>query len=145
MSLELNWQLMLLVFVTFMLLILILNTWLYRPILELIQRRDALLGEDAKGIEEQKKEIAQLKLEAEEVLRHARAEAKKIKDLATLEAQGVFEEKLNRSKSEISNRFVNSQKELDERRAQIREELAKNASIFEEEVKAKFLSLGGCK
>lgn len=136
---------MLLVFVTFMLLILILNTWLYRPILELIQRRDALLGEDAKGIEEQKKEIAQLKLEAQEVLGHARAEAKKIKDLATLEAQGVFEEKLNRSKSEISNRFVNSQRELEESREQIREELAKNASIFEEEVKGKFLSLGGYK
>lgn len=145
MSLELNWQLMLLVFVTFMLLILILNTWLYRPILQLIQKREALLGEDAKGIEEQKKEIAQLKLEAEEVLRHARAEAKKIKDLATLEAQGIFEEKLNRSKAEIGNRFLSSQKELEERRAEIRAELEKNASIFEGEVKGKFLSLGGCK
>lgn len=136
---------MLLVFVTFMLLILILNTWLYRPILQLIQKREALLGEDAKGIEEQKKEIAQLKLEAEEVLRHARAEAKKIKDLATLEAQGIFEEKLNRSKAEIGNRFLSSQKELEERRAEIRAELEKNASIFEGEVKGKFLSLGGCK
>lgn len=136
---------MLLVFVTFMLLILILNTWLYRPILELIQKREALLGEDAKGIEEQKKEIAQLRFEAEEVLRHARAEAKKIKDLATLEAQGTFEEKLNRSKAEIGNRFLSSQKELEERRAEIRAELAKNASIFEEEVRGKFLSLGGCK
>lgn len=145
MSLELNWQLMLLVFVTFMLLILILNTWLYRPILQLIQKREALLGEDAKGIEEQKKEIAQLKLEAEEVLKHARAEAKKIKDLATLEAQGIFEEKLNRSKAEIGNRFLSSQKELEERRAEIRAELEKNASIFEGEVKGKFLSLGGCK
>lgn len=136
---------MLLVFVTFMLLILILNTWLYRPILQLIQKREALLGEDAKGIEEQKKEIAQLKLEAEEVLKHARAEAKKIKDLATLEAQGIFEEKLNRSKAEIGNRFLSSQKELEERRAEIRAELEKNASIFEGEVKGKFLSLGGCK
>lgn len=136
---------MLLVFVTFMLLILILNTWLYRPILQLIQKREALLDEDAKGIEEQKKEIAQLKLEAEEVLRHARAEAKKIKDLATLEAQGIFEEKLNRSKAEIGNRFLSSQKELEERRAEIRAELEKNASIFEGEVKGKFLSLGGCK
>lgn len=136
---------MLLVFVTFMLLILILNTWLYRPILQLIQKREALLGEDAKGIEEQKKEIAQLKLEAEEVLRHARAEAKKIKDLATLEAQGIFEEKLNRSKAEIGNRFLSSQKELEERRAEIRAELEKNTSIFEGEVKGKFLSLGGCK
>lgn len=136
---------MLLVFVTFMLLILILNTWLYRPILQLIQKREALLGEDAKGIEEQKKEIAQLKFEAEEVLRHARAEAKKIKDLATLEAQGIFEEKLNRSKAEIGNRFLSSQKELEERRAEIRAELEKNASIFEGEVKGKFLSLGGCK
>lgn len=136
---------MLLVFITFMLLILILNTWLYRPMLELIQKRDALLGEDAKGIEEQKKEIAQLKYEAEAVLRHAREEAKKIKDLATLEAQGVYEEKLNRSKAEIGNRFLNSQKELKERREAIREELQKNSHLFEEEVRNKFLSLGGCK
>lgn len=145
MSLELNSQLMLLVFVTFMLLILILNTWLYRPMLELIQKREALLGDDARGIEEQKKEIAQLKLEAEEVLRHARNEAKKIKDLATLEAQGVYEEKLNRSKTEIGNRFLNSQRELQERRAEIKQELQKNSAIFEEEVRSKFLSLGGCK
>lgn len=145
MSLELNWQLMLLVFVTFMLLILILNIWLYRPMLELIQKRDSLLGENAREVEEQKREIAQLKCEAEEILRHARIEAKKIKDLATLEAQGIFEEKLNRSKAEIGNRFLSSQKELEERRAEIRTELEKNASIFGEEVKGKFLSLGGSK
>lgn len=136
---------MLLVFVTFMLLILILNTWLYRPMLELVAKREALLGADAKGVEEQKKEIEKLKNETEEVLREARAEAKKIKDLATLEAQGIYEEKLNRSKAEISNRFLNSENELKERRAEIREELQKNASVFEEEVREKFLSLGGCK
>lgn len=145
MSLELNWQLMLLVFVTFMLLILILNTWLYRPILELIQKRDALLGEDAKGIEEQKNEVAQLRHEAEEVLRGAREEAKKIKELATLEAQGIYEEKLNRLKSEIGNRFLNSQKELEEKREMIKTQLQNNSHLFEEEVRNKFLSLGGCK
>lgn len=145
MSLELNWQLMLLVFVTFMLLILILNTWLYRPMVELIQKRDALLGEDAKGIEEQKREVAELKLEAEEVLKHAREEAKKVKDLATLEAQGVYEEKLNRSKTELSNRFLSSQKELNSKREEIRQELQKNSKIFEEEIRNKFLSLGECR
>lgn len=113
--------------------------------LELIQKREALLGDDARGIEEQKKEIVQLKMEAEEVLRHARNEAKKIKDLATLEAQGVYEEKLNRSKTEIGNRFLNSQRELQERRAEIKQELQKNSAIFEKEVRSKFLSLGGCK
>lgn len=145
MSLELNLQLMLLVFVTFMLLILILNTCLYRPILELLKKREALLGEDAKDLQEQRNEIAQLKVEAEKVLAEARDQAKKIKDLATLEAQGVYEEKLNRSKAEIGNRFLNAQRELDQKREQIKEELRKNAGVFEEEVRKKFLALGGCK
>lgn len=145
MSLELNLQLMLLVFVTFMLLILILNTCLYRPILELLKKREALLGEDAKDLQEQRNEITQLKVEAEKVLAEARDQAKKIKDLATLEAQGVYEEKLNRSKAEIGNRFLNAQRELDQKREQIKEELRKNAGVFEEEVRKKFLALGGCK
>lgn len=145
MSLELNLQLMLLVFVTFMLLILILNTCLYRPILELLRKREALLGEDAKDLQEQRNEIAKLKVEAEKVLTEARDQAKKIKDLATLEAQGVYEEKLNRSKAEIGNRFLNAQRELDQKREQIKEELRKNAGVFEEEVRKKFLALGGCK
>lgn len=145
MSLELNLQLMLLVFVTFMLLILILNTCLYRPILELLKKREALLGEDAKDLQEQRNEIAKLKVETEKVLAEARDQAKKIKDLATLEAQGVYEEKLNRSKAEIGNRFLNAQRELDHKREQIKEELRKNAGVFEEEVRKKFLALGGCK
>lgn len=136
---------MLLVFVTFMLLILILNTCLYRPILELLKKREALLGEDAKDLQEQKNEITQLKVEAEKVLAEARDQAKKIKDLATLEAQGVYEEKLNRSKAEIGNRFLNAQRELDQKREQIKEELRKNAGVFEDEVRKKFLALGGCK
>lgn len=136
---------MLLVFVTFMLLILILNTCLYRPILELLKKREALLGEDAKDLQEQRNEIAQLKVETEKVLTEARDQAKKIKDLATLEAQGVYEEKLNRSKAEIGNRFLNAQRELDQKRGQIKEELRKNAGVFEEEVRKKFLALGGCK
>lgn len=128
-----------------MLLILILNTCLYRPILELLKKREALLGEDAKDLQEQRNEIAQLKVEAEKVLAEARDQAKKIKDLATLEAQGVYEEKLNRSKAEIGNRFLNAQRELDQKREQIKEELRKNAGVFEEEVRKKFLALGGCK
>lgn len=128
-----------------MLLILILNTCLYRPILELLKKREALLGEDAKDLQEQKNEITQLKVEAEKVLAEARDQAKKIKDLATLEAQGVYEEKLNRSKAEIGNRFLNAQRELDQKREQIKEELRKNAGVFEEEVRRKFLALGGCK
>lgn len=128
-----------------MLLILILNTCLYRPILELLKKREALLGEDAKDLQEQRNEITQLKVEAEKVLAEARDQAKKIKDLATLEAQGVYEEKLNRSKAEIGNRFLNAQRELDQKREQIKEELRKNAGVFEEEVRRKFLALGGCK
>lgn len=127
-----------------MLLILILNTCLYRPILELLHRRESLLGEDAKDIQEQRDEIAQLRLEAEKVLGEARDQAKRIKDLATLEAQGVYEEKLNRSKAEIGNRFMNAQRELTQRREQIKEELSKNAGVFEAEVRKKFLALGGC-
>lgn len=128
-----------------MLLILILNTCLYRPILELLKKREALLGEDAKDLQEQRNEIAQLKVETEKVLTEARDQAKKIKDLATLEAQGVYEEKLNRSKAEIGNRFLNAQRELDQKREQIKEELRKNAGVFEDEVRKKFLALGGCK
>lgn len=144
MSLELNWQLMLLVFVTFVLLILILNAWLYRPMLEFIQKRDALLGEDARGLEEQKEEVARLRLEADEVLRHARSEAKKIKDCATLEAQEIYEEKIGRLKIEIESRFLNARRELSQKRAEIHQELQERSYVFEERVRDKFLALGGC-
>ena len=111
----------------------------------MLSKREALLGEDAKDLQDQREEIAQLKLEAERVLGEARDEAKKIKDLATLEAQGVYEEKLNRSKAEIGNRFLNAQRELAQKREQIKEELSRNAGVFQAEVREKFLALGGCK
>ena len=145
MSLELNPFLMLLVFVTFFLLIFILNAWLYRPMLAFMQQRDRLLGENAQGVEEQKAEIKKLKAEIEEVLANAKIEAKAIKDQATSQAQALYDEKFEKTKYELDMRFSQALQELSEKRHIVKQELQQAQGILHAEVKAKFASLGDLK
>lgn len=145
MSLDLNPLLMLLVFITFLLLIFILNAWLFRPMLAFMQQRERLLGENARGIEEQKAEVERLEAEIEQVLMNAKNEAKQIKDLATAQAQALYDEKFGKTKAELEVRYQNSLNDLRERQALVRTELEKTQTSLNAEVKAKFASLGEIK
>ncbi|RDU68719.1 F0F1 ATP synthase subunit B' [Helicobacter cholecystus] len=142
MSLDLNPFLMLLVFVTFLLLIFILNIWLYRPMLAFMQQRERLLGENAQGIEEKKAEIQRLKAQIEQVLMEAKDEAKQIRDLATSQAQALYDEKFEKTKAELDLRYLTSLNELKEKQVVIRSELEKTQNALNTEVKVKFTSLG---
>lgn len=145
MSLELNPFLMLLVFIVFLLLIFILNTWLYRPMLDFMQHRDRLLGENASDIEEQREEIQRIKVEIEEVLSNAQAEAKQIKEQAVKQAQILYDEKFTRAKAEIDLRYANALEGLQEKRKLIRKYLEESQDQLHMEVKNKFNSLGDLK
>lgn len=136
---------MLLVFITFLLLIFILNAWLYRPMLAFIQQRECLLGENARGIEEQKAEIESLRAEIEQVLVEAKDEAKQIKDLAISQAQALYDEKFCKTKADLDARYQGLLNELKEKQMLIRSELGKTQSALNAEVKVKFASLGELK
>lgn len=136
---------MLLVFIVFMTLIFLLNSWLYRPVLRIIQKRKELLDEDGSVLSNLKAEIEEIKARAQEVLVDARAQASKIKEEAVREAQSDYDERFNRAKSEIESRFLLSQKELKERQVKLYSELETKVPVFTQAIQAKMDSLGGRK
>lgn len=136
---------MLLVFVIFMALIFYLNFWLYRPILEQMQKRKSLLDEDGSTLVGLKAEVEEIKAKAQEVLLQARDQANKIREEAIKEAQSDYDERFNRARSEIENRFLASQKELRDNQAKFYAELELKVPVFTQAIQKRVDSLGEAK
>lgn len=125
---------MLFVFIVFILLIIILNFWLYRPILDFMAKREEMFSSETSKLDEEKGKIARLHKEAQELIANARHEARIIRELANKEAGAKYEESFERAKNEIEARFIESKKILDEQRSVLREELVSKIPLFQQEI-----------
>lgn len=118
MGISLNPQLMLLVFVLFIVSIYVLNKWLYQPILSFMDARDERIKNDLANIDGNDSQIAHIDGEIHSILDEARKEASAIKESALNEAKADYANNIERLKSEndtnLSARLQALQKEKEE-------------------------------
>lgn len=106
MGVSINVELMLLVFVLFIVSIYVLNKWLYQPILGFMDARDDMIKNDLANIDGNDSEIARIDSEIQSILESARKEASNIKESATLEAKNEHAKNIERLKTENDNNLI---------------------------------------
>ncbi len=130
MSITLNPYLMLLVFITFILLIYLLNQWLFKPILAFMNNRDSSIERDLLSTQTHKGDIQHIEEEIAQILSLARKEATQILESATKEAKATYESKINAKKAENESKLAQYKQELQEQKSQLYTELLEQLPLF---------------
>lgn len=130
MSITLNPYLMLLVFITFMVLIYLLNQWLFKPVLAFMSNRESFIEREMTNTQNYKGEIEKIEQEIEQTLSLARKEGAQILEQATKEAKTMYEDKINAKKAENENKLAQCKNELEEQKSQLYTELVGQLPVF---------------
>ena len=128
--------------VNFLLLIILLNIFLYRPIRRVIAQRGEEMGSLEKDIETAEKKS----LEYEEGIQDNRLLARKdgYKAKEALKLEGIAEEKaiLQASGSRVDEKLAGAKVEMDAQTAAVRKALDEQIAVFSKELAEKILGRG---
>ena len=122
----------------FLLMLVILRLVVYRPLMNIIEQRQAYVAAEIAQAENQKNQAAELKAEMEASLQKAREEAKAIVDRATKaseeQAQGIMEQARADAQRLKEEALADIQREKDKAVAQLRNEVASLAVLVASKV-----------
>ena len=137
MGISLNPQLMLLVFVLFILSIYVLNRWLYQPILNFMDARDEMTKNDLDNASGNEGEIVAIGSEIEGILDKARKEATAIKEKAILETKAKYDEAIESLKAEPEKDLARFLESMQKEKESIKSALLAQMPEFQKSLNAK--------
>ncbi len=136
--LDIHVSLMLLVAVVFLVLLILLNSWLYQPLLRFMDERDKNIRRDLENVSFNTQEIDELNAKAEEVIANAKSEAAALRAKTIEESKLLAQSKLESKKEELEKRYQAFLEELKGEEAKLKSELLSQMPLFKESLKAKF-------
>lgn len=129
--------LMLLVFAVFIITMLLLNTWLFKPMLGFMDERESLLRKDMDSVSDNNSEIQEIEGKIQAILADAKSQASKIIESATNEAKADYDAKITRKQQEMQQKMSDFRADLESQKAQIKKELLADLSVFESALKSR--------
>ena len=136
--LDIHVSLMLLVAVVFLVLLTLLNSWLYQPLLRFMDERDRDIRKNLENVSSDTKEIDELNAKAEEVIAQAKNEAAALRAKTIEESKLLAQSKIEAKKEELEEAYRSFLDELKKDEEQLRSELLSQMPLFKESLKAKF-------
>ena len=122
----------------FLVLIALLNSMLYKPLLGYMEKRDADIKRDLDEVGSNDEEIAALEAKADKIIADAKAEAYALREKVVLEAKELSESKMESVKAELAEKFVAFESTLKEEKASLTAKLVNDTPTFKAAIKAKF-------
>ncbi len=116
--------LMLLVFIVFLLTMLFLNAWLFRPLLGFMDERESSMQRDLHSVASNDSDVQEIQRQIQEILANARREAGQILDDATSQAKTDYDEKIAKKQAESQSKIEKFRKDLVEQKQALKAELA---------------------
>jgi F-type H+-transporting ATPase subunit b len=129
---------MLLVAVVFLVLLTLLNNWLYQPLMKFMDERDKSIRKDLENVSSNTHEVDALRAKAAEVIAQAKNEAAAMRAKTIDESKLLAESKIEAKKEELEKRYQVFLEELKQEEAQLKSELLSQMPLFKESLKAKF-------
>ncbi len=123
-------------FVFFTLLIL-LNKILYRPLLEFIDNRNDSIKRDLENAGKNTSDVEAYFKEADQIIRNAKAEAGKIREVALNEAKEIAAKKVEQKQSELEEEYTAFLKDLEADKTEFQESLNAHIPLFRDSIKQK--------
>ncbi len=123
--------------VVFLVLIALLNSWLYNPLLAYMQKRDDDIKRDLNEVGSNDDEIASLNAQAEKIISDAKAEAMALREKVVNEAKELSESKIEAKRAELAEKFAAFNASLNEEKESLNNALLSEVPLFKEAIKAK--------
>jgi F-type H+-transporting ATPase subunit b len=124
--------------IVFLILIAVLNSWLYNPLFNFMNKRDADIKKDLEEVGSNDDEVAALTAEAEKIINDAKMEAAALRDKVIADAKELADSKLEAKRAEMASEYAAFEKSLAEEREQLNNALLSQVPLYKEAVKAKF-------
>jgi len=127
--------------VVFLILIAVLNSWLYRPLLSYMSKRDADLKRDLQQVGSNDDEVSALIAKSEQTVMNAKLEAAALREKVIADAKELAQSKLDAKRAELAGEYLEFEKTLAQERKELNNALLSQAPLFKEAIKAKFSQL----
>ena len=139
--LDISGSLLLITFVTFILVLILLNKWLYQPLLKLMADRKDSLASDMKNADSNGQAIKDLNSKSVEIIERAKVEASQIREKALSSAKKNAESKISAKKKELDGEYNSFLESLSKERAELKNALLSQMPLFKESLKAKITQI----
>jgi len=136
--LDINPVLLVSTIIVFLILIAVLNSWLYNPLFKHMDDRDALLKKELEEVGSTKGEVASLLAKADGIIADAKRDAAELRDKVIADAKELAESKLEAKRAELASDYVEFQQTLATERENLNSALLLQVPMFKDAVKAKF-------
>ncbi len=131
-------SLMLVVAVVFLVLLILLNSWLYQPLLAFMDERDKSIRKDLENVSATGSDVEELKAKTEAIITEAKNEAAAMRAKTIEDSKLLAMSKIEAKKEELEKRYQEFLAELKKEEEQLKSELLSQMPLFKESLKAKF-------
>ncbi|MCB4751756.1 MAG: F0F1 ATP synthase subunit B' [Sulfurovum sp.] len=139
--LDIHISLIIFVFVLFLILLVVLNRLLLKPLLNFMDSRDHSIAKDLKVAKGMNSNIDELNAKAEENISNAKSEAAAIRQKAIEEEKILALSKIETKQGELDKVYAEFMENLVEQRQNLKNKLLSQMPLFKESLKAKFSKL----
>jgi F-type H+-transporting ATPase subunit b len=136
--LDISLSLMLLVAVVFLALLVLLNSWLYQPLMAFMDERDKTIRKDLENVQADTSEIEALKAKTEAVIAEAKSEAAALRSKTIEDSKMLAQSKIEAKKEELEKAYEEFVASLKGEEETLKSELLSQMPLFKESLKAKF-------
>jgi len=123
--------------VIFLVLMIILNKTLYKPLLGFMENREKSIKRDLDNAGKNSNEVAAFKKEAEGIILEAKTEANKLKESALMIAKDEALKQLENKKNELEGEYSQFLRKLETQKIEFKNTLQEQMPQFRANVKAK--------
>jgi F-type H+-transporting ATPase subunit b len=127
--------------VTFIILLVLLNAVLYKPLLEFMAKREESIKRDLDNASKNTQEVASFHKEAESIISKAKAEAVEMKTKALDEIKSEVSTQIEAKKSELDTKYASFLEGLSEERVSLKNQLLSQMPLFKDGLKIKLSQL----
>ena len=122
----------------FLLMIVLLNNWLYKPMLSYMEDRDASIKSDLAEANGNDSEIKTLEVKAESIIDEAKAEAAQLRQKMLEDAKLLASSKIEAKRSELESEYNTFASELKTERESLKGSLLSQKAELHDALKSKF-------
>lgn len=124
--------------VVFLILIAVLNSWLYRPLLNFMRKRDEDIQNDLSKAGSNDNEIKELLAKAQSIVDNAKLEAAALREKVIADAKELAESRIEAKKATLAKEYEEFESSLEQSRMELKNELLAQVPAFKEALKLKF-------
>ncbi len=139
--LDLHLELMLAVLFVFFLLLFVLNTMLYKPLLDFMNDRDGSIANDLKSAKELTGNTDELHAQAANIVDDAKSQSSAIREKMMQEAKAKASEKIASKQGELEKEYQNFLDRLNQEKEQLKNALLNDMPTIKSGLKTKLASL----